>query len=341
MDKVKSLLPGKLPNDVLKDLLARFATDDPRVIVGPGVGSDAALIDMGGSYLVAKTDPVTFATDRIGWYAVHVNANDIACCGGDPRWFLATLLLPEQGTTVELVEDIMSQIANACADVGASLCGGHTEITRGLDRPLVVGLMLGEVAPTDALSTANAQVGDVLILTKGIAIEGTSILAREFSECLGAVDADVVESARAFLDDPGISVLRDARIARHAGGVHALHDPTEGGISQALYELASAAEVGVAVRFDDIVVLEECRAICDVLDIDPLGLIASGALLVAAAADRAGAVVVALEAEGIAARPIGEVVHASEGVTLRRGGSTEPLAVFARDELASVLARIS
>ena len=329
---------GKLPNEHLARLLERFGTDDPRVVVGPAVGADVALIDMHGTLLAAKTDPVTFATDRIGWYAVHVNANDIACSGAEPRWFLATLLLPESGTTERLIDEIMEQISAACAEVGATLCGGHTEITHGLDRPIVVGQMLGEVAPEDALTTANAKVGDTLLLTKGIAVEGTSIIAREFASRLDEVPEATLERAKALLDAPGISVVEDARVVRAAGGVHALHDPTEGGLSQALYELATAADVGVVVRALDIPVLPECEALCRPFGVDPLGLISSGALLVSAEPKAAQAMLEALAAAGIEASIIGEVVDAREGVRRQlTDGRTEAFPTFARDELARLL----
>ena len=133
MPKMNDYFPlGKLPADYLARLLSRFSSQDPRVILGPRVGEDAAVLDMGDRYLVAKSDPITFATDAIGWYAVHVNANDIACTGALPRWFLSTLLLPEGRASVEMVDDIAGQIAQACREVGATLVGGHTEITHDL-----------------------------------------------------------------------------------------------------------------------------------------------------------------------------------------------------------------
>src|SRR2546428_11951096 len=136
---------GKLPNTMLERLLARVQHRDPRVILGPGIGRDAAVIDTGGpKLLVAKSDPITFATDLIGWYAVHVNANDIACTGAAPSWFLATILLPD-GASEEMAEAIFDQIANACEELGVELVGGHTEVTYGLERPIVAGAMLGEV----------------------------------------------------------------------------------------------------------------------------------------------------------------------------------------------------
>ena len=149
-----SLLTGKLPAELLERLLAGVVRRDPRVLLGPALGEDAALIDMGDRVLVAKADPVTFATDRIGWYAVHVNANDVACTGARPAWFLATILLPE-GATEALAEEVFAQIEAACGALGVTLVGGHTEVTYGLERPIVAGAMLAEVAPDRVVRKAD------------------------------------------------------------------------------------------------------------------------------------------------------------------------------------------
>ena len=293
---------GKLPIDVLGRLLAGVEITDPRVVLGPRTGEDAALIDFGDRYLVAKTDPITFATDLIGWYMVNVNANDIAVMGATPEWLLATLLLPE-GTDEQRVTEIFQQLGQACSDLGITLVGGHTEITYGLDRPIAVGAMLGEVSKERAVFSSGVRPGDELILTKGIAVEGASILAREAADALlgSGVSRETIETAAAGLSDPGISVIRDARVACTAGDVHAMHDPTEGGLSGGLYELAAASGLGLDVDSDAISVLPVCAAICEALGLDPLGLIASGSLLAAVAPGDSEAVVRALNAEGIPA----------------------------------------
>ena len=303
------------------------------MLLGPRVGEDAAIIDMGDRCLVAKTDPITFATEEIGWYAVNVNANDIACCGATPRWFLATLLLPGNATTTELVERIFAQIEQACAALGVTLCGGHTEITVGLDRPIVIGQMLGEVAREDIVTTGGARPGDVLVLTKGIAVEGTAIIAAEKRAELVSAGLPIdLDACANFIHEPGISVVRDARIAIETGAVHALHDPTEGGIATGLAELASAAGVGLSI--DEIPVLPECAELCERFQLDPLGLIASGALLIAADVTRVVDLLGALETAGIVAHRIGEVTEADKGCVMRsRDGDLRPLPSFARDEI--------
>ena len=194
---------GKLTPDFLEGLLSRVTVEDPRVILGPKVGEDAALLDFGDEVLVAKTDPITFATDLIGWYAVQVNANDVACAGATPRWFMATLLLP-QYMDEEGVSEIFRQITEACRSLGVTLVGGHTEVTHNLDKPIVVGCMLGVAPKGKALTTAGAEVGDYVILTKGVSLEGSALLAREREEALreGGMDPAMIEEAAGFLFRP-------------------------------------------------------------------------------------------------------------------------------------------
>lgn len=332
------LKPGKLPPELLQRLLRSYTCADSRVIVGPAVGEDAAIIDMGDHYLIAKSDPITFATDAIGYYAVVVNANDIATRGGQPKWFLATLLLPEQTTSVALVESIFAQIAEACQSFGIAVVGGHTEVTYGLDRPILSGHMLGEVDPASLITTSGAQIGDVLLLTKGICIEGTAIIAREREEELrrGDVPEHILQRAKHFLFEPGISVVRDAHIAIRAGRVHAMHDPTEGGLAMAVHELATAAQVGIMIEGNQIPILEESALLCRAYGLDPLGTIASGALLIATPADEALRIQQALQVNNIACAAIGRIVPPSEGVLFNDGSKLQPLPQFIRDEITKL-----
>jgi hydrogenase expression/formation protein HypE len=332
------LKPGKLPPDLLQRLLTSYTSADPRVIVGPAVGEDAAIIEMGDRYLIAKSDPITFATDAIGYYAVVVNANDIATRGGQPKWFLATLLLPEQTTSVTLVESIFAQIAQACKAFGIALVGGHTEVTYGLDRPILSGHMLGEVDPAALVTTGGAQFGDVLLLTKGICIEGASIIAREREQelrCLGVPEA-MIHRAKNLLFEPGISVIRDAQIAIGAGRVHAMHDPTEGGLAMAIHELATAARVGVVIERNQVPILAEASWLCQVYGLDPLGTIASGALLIATPPQDAVRIQQALQTNNIGCAAIGRIVPPSEGVLLDDGKELRPLPQYGRDEITKI-----
>ena len=331
---MSSLPLGKLDPDHLERLLSRYAPANERVIIGPGVGEDAAVIDFGDRYLVVKTDPITFATDEIGWYVVNVNANDIAAMGATPRWFLATILLPEARTTPALVDTIFAQIGSACTALGVGFVGGHTEITYELSRPIVVGQMLGEVAKEDLVMTAGAQPGDVLLLTKGLGIEATAIIAREKEDQLaGRLSAEEIERAKRFLHDPGISVVRDAVVATAAGHVHAMHDPTEGGLATGLHEVAQAAGVGLVLDRQAVPIDPLTEILCQVFDLNPLGVIASGALVLAVNAADAGVIVAALREAGIEAARIGEVWGKERGIKMRDGEALVDLPIFPQDEI--------
>ncbi|MFN3974301.1 MAG: AIR synthase family protein [Dehalococcoidia bacterium] len=335
MEKPSRMLPGKLPAHMLQHLLEMAQSNDPQVVVGPGIGADAAVLEVGDSLLVAKSDPVTFATNLIGWYMVQVNANDIACMGARPRWLLCTLLLPE-GCQPSLAEDIFHQVVEACRPIGVTIIGGHTEITYGLSRPIAIGAMLGVVERERLVRPGGARPGDVLLLTKGIALEGTALLAREAPDALikAGLPQEQIASAQRLLLEPGISILREALTAVAAGPVHTLHDPTEGGLATALRELATPAGLGLEVDAEAIPVLPECRRVCRALGLDPLGLLASGSLLIAVSPEVSEAVQRAVEGEGIPCTPIGRMLGPGEGLFLRRGGQREPLPTFPRDEVA-------
>jgi hydrogenase maturation factor len=293
---------------------------------------------MGDRYLVATTDPITFATDAAGWYALHVNANDVAVRGARPAWFLATLLLPEGGTEPAQVEELFGEIAEACEALGVALVGGHTEVTAGLLRPIVIGTMLGEVAKDALVTTGGARPGDTLLLTKGVPLEGAAIIARERGEeaARRGVDADVIERARALLRQPGISVVPDARLATEAARVHAMHDPTEGGLATACWEMAEAAETGVRVERERVPLLPEGERLCSAFGLDPLGTIASGALLLAVAPGDADRVIARCQAGGVACAAIGHVTERREGMTLMERGRARPLPVFPQDEISKL-----
>ena len=333
------LPPGKLPAALLEELLRQQGPPaDPRLLIGPRSGEDAAVIDFGERLLIAKSDPITFATDAIGYYAVNVNANDIASMGGTPRWFLATLLLPEKGTTPDLVRDIFAQIREACRALHVTLVGGHTEITLGLDRPLICGQMLGETTREALVTSAGAQVGDAVLLTKGYPLEGSAIIARERAAQLADQGFAASDVARwqGLLFNPGISVIRDAAVLQQAVEVHAMHDPTEGGVATGLRELAGASNVGLRLQADHLPLLPEGRVLCDAFGLDPLGVIASGALLATVLEIQVAEAIRACNAAGIACYDIGRVVTPDEGLFLRSQDAIRQLPSFERDEIVKL-----
>jgi len=340
---------GKIPHDLLASLLGRIRVRDARVLVSPGIGRDAAVIDTGGPrLLVATSDPITFAGDTIGWYAVHVNANDIACTGARPEWLLATLLLPEDAQP-DLPESIFGQLLEASGALGIELVGGHTEISAGLTRPLLIGAMLGEVERERLVRPDGGRLGDALILTKGIAVEGTGLMAREAAGRLAALglSREDIESAARYILDPGISVIKEAMAACDAVRVHAMHDPTEGGLATALYEMAEANGCGILVDEDAVEVLALTGTLCRAASLDPLGLLASGALLIAVAEEDCNSALRAIREEAISAVRIGSLVQREEiaripapekvMVIMEGKHGRRPFPHFPRDEIARFL----
>ena len=329
---------GKLPVELLDELLSAIGKKDPRVVVGPKVGEDATVIDFGDKYLIAKTDPVTFTTYKIGWYMVNVNANDIATMGGTPKWLLASIFLPENKTDSKLVKEIFHDIEKAAEELGIALCGGHTEITHGLDRPIVSGHMLGEVDKDKLVTNSNARAGDEILLTKGIAIEGMALLAREREKELSEKYGDLfVKKVQNYLYDPGISVVREALIANQAADIHAMHDPTEGGLATGLFELARVSDTGVVIYADKINCLEEARVLCSEYKLDPMGVIASGALLIVIDPNDREAVLSKLAQDDIECSVIGRLTKKEEGMKIIKNGEVKDLPFFEVDEITKVI----
>ena len=320
---------------MLERLLSKVTSTDPRVLIGPKIGEDAAVIDMGNRLLVAKSDPVTFATDSIGWYAVQVNANDVACTGAVPKWFLATLLIPPQFSEDD-AEQVFEQVVDACRTLDIALIGGHSEVTYGIDRPIILGSMLGEVERDSLIHTGGAQEGDSIVLTKGIAIEGTALLARDCTDSLqqAGVSPETIVKCTKLLTNPGISVLKDAQLACAVAEVHSMHDPTEGGLATGLREVAKASGLGLAVEEGSIPVLPECQTICRALGLDPLGLLASGALLITLPASDVPKLILTLETQGISGWEIGQMLAQEEGLIMIGHEGEVILPEFRRDELA-------
>ena len=329
---------GKLNANLLDELVSSIKKKDPRVIVGPKVGEDAAVIDIGDKYLLSTTDPITFTSYKIGWYTVNVNANDIATMGGTPKWLLVSILLPENKTDSALVKEIFRDIENAADELGIDICGGHTEITKGLDRPIVSGHMLGEVDKDKLVTNSHATVGDEIILTKGIAIEGMALLAREREkELSGKYGKMFVERVQAFLHNPGISVVAEAHLANQAADIRAMHDPTEGGLATGLYELTRASNTGVVIYEDMIHLLDETRILCSEYKLDPLGVIASGALLIVVDPDDRDAVLSKLVQNDIACSVIGKMTDKEDGLKIIADGEERELPFFEVDEIARVI----
>ena len=327
---------GKLPNRLLHDFLNQFVFDDPSVLINPGVGEDIAAVDIEShEVLVLKSDPITFATDSIGQYAVLVNANDIATSGAIPRWLLTTLFFPS-GTTPSQIQHVFEELKSFCRQWGITLCGGHTEITDAVNRPIVAGMMTGTVARRDLIDKRRVEKGDRVLLTKGVAVEGTAIIAREFGVHLKklGMTAGEINRCRQFLDN--ISIITEAKIAAATAGTSAMHDITEGGLATALEELSAAGGRSIRVDIDNISVFPETRKICALLDINPLGLIGSGSLLICCRSQDCKKLMKAIGAAGVEVNLIGEVMGRGQGIRAYKGKKRVPWPAFEVDEITKL-----
>ena len=327
---------GKIDPDILGKLISDYTHKEDRVLIGAGIGEDAAIIDMGSNYLVAKTDPITHVTSEIGHYAVNINANDIAAMGGKPMWFLATILMPAASSADEL-KRIFSQLSESCMELGISYCGGHTEVTHSVNNPVVIGHMLGEVGRDNLKPTSEARLGDDLIMTKSSAIEATAIIALEKeNELRGHLGNKLLARAKNYLYNPGISVVKEASVVSSIKEVHALHDPTEGGIATGIFEMATASDLGVEVYYDKIPISEETLKLCESYHVEPLGTFASGSLLIAVSPSVSEDVINRLSAVGITAARVGVMMPREEGMRLIKNGENLPLPVYHQDEISKI-----
>lgn len=338
---MRATLPpyGKLPPRALAELVfTKLGAADERVLVGPKVGEDAAIIDMGDRALVIHCDPITGATWNLGWLAINVAANDVASRGARPRWFLLALLLREGAGEGELRE-VMGQVGEACRRLGASVVGGHTEVVMGLERSVAVATAVGEAPKGRVVTSSGARPGDVLIMTKGACIEGAAIMAHELEEAaLRGMGRGEVEYLKSFIWR--VSVVPEALAAAEAGGVTAMHDATEGGVLGAVQELAWASGVGARVFEERVAVDPAVRRLCSLVGVDPLRTISSGTLLVAAKPSEARRVAEAIKRAGVEAYEVGFAAPPEEGVCLvRRGGEVEELREPVREELWEALER--
>ncbi len=334
-----TLPPGKVPIDFLKEIIFKnLGVKRKEVAVGPAAGIDCSVLDIDDRSLVVSMDPITGALERIGWEAVNINANDVSTFGVEPAFYLSCILLPRKADK-KTIKIISRQMNRAAEDLNMAIVGGHCETTPGLANPVVVGCAMGITERGKYITAAEAKTGDKIIMTKTAGIEGTAILSSDRKESLGkSIAPTVLKRAREF--HKRISVVRDALIAVRTGGVHAMHDATEGGIAGGVHEIADASALGFRIFEEEIPVAEETRQICLMLDIDPLSLIASGSMLIAAEQSSAPRIKTNLENNRIVANVIGEFLPSSDTrLIVRKNNVEERLAKPKCDHLWIALAK--
>lgn len=312
---------SKFSLDVLEKRVFPFtATQDPDVLLGAAFGEDVALTRIGGDILVSHVDPIVGAIGDIGWLAVHVACNDIATSGAPPRWILLLVLVPSLEDE-DLLEQIMRDAERAVRQSGTSIIGGHTGYSSGLSRPLVAVTALGTASGRKLVRTAGAQIGDHVLVTKGIALEGTAILAEDFSDVAqrsGLTQTDLA-NAKQLMGE--VSVIPEAlSLAEH--GATAMHDVTRGGLLETLLEIAYRSGVGMEVDASRLPMRPVVARFAQAFHFDPLRMISSGTLAATLPPDRVAEATEALTKLGILWADIGRV---TEGAGVRLLSKKETL----------------
>lgn len=323
-------LTGKPAPSRLEKLLAgNFGAPSDQVIVGPGAGLDAAVLDLGdGRVMAIAEDPIFPAPglplEIMGQFTVHIGASDVAVTGVKPRFMTYTLLLPRSSPESD-AKTVIEAISRHCADLGIAILGGHTGWYDAVTIPIIGGVAVwGFAERGEWVSPGGAQEGDTILLTKGPAIEAAALLAIVYRDRLRrSLPEALLSRACARADE--ITVVDDALTAFAAGGVHAMHDATEGGVIGGLWEMAHASGLGVDADLDRVPVPDDIRAVSGALGFDPWHAISEGTLLATAAPEAAGAVISALAARGIPAWPAGRFTSAHAEVRVRLHGREAPV----------------
>lgn len=313
---------GKIPPQILERLVLNPVTHTKvhraDIVVRPKTGEDCSAMDPGGEMCVFSTDPITGATRDVGYLAVHVNCNDVFSAGAEPVGILMTVLLPPQSEE-SMLEELMAGTLQAAAELGIEVLGGHTEVTDAVTKPVISATVIGKTKDRKMVCTGGAEIGQDVIMTKWAGLEGTAILAQEYETVLSQrIPKDLLQKAKEMKGF--LSVGTESRIAMEHGAT-AMHDATEGGILGAVWELAECSEKGVTVYADQIPIQDVTKMVCQEAQIEPLQLISSGTMVIAAY--DGAALVDKLQAAGVAAAVIGKITQKEKIII--QNGTSKPL----------------
>ena len=300
---------GKLKTELLeKYIFNSLSSNRDEVVIRGGVGLDNAVMDFGGDLIVASTDPITGATKNIGSLAINVSVNDVSCQCADPVGVLMTVLIPPSATIEELKEII--EDANATAKkLNVDIIGGHTEVTEAVNKILISTTVLGRVNRDVMPDIKKVKAGDVVAVSKNVAIEGTSIIANERDDIEEVLNEEDIKFAKALSEN--ISVLKESKLASKYG-VKYMHDITEGGLYGALWETGVAVGHGLRAYYENIPLLDVTNKISKFYEIDPMKLISSGSMLMIFDKDKFKDFKEETEKFGIKVTDIGEVIEGKD-----------------------------
>jgi hydrogenase expression/formation protein HypE len=325
---------GKFPLDLIEKIVySRLGAHRPEILVGPGHGRDNAVIRLGSNQvLVVTADPLSMipalGVEDSAWFSVHLLASDLSTCGFPPQFMIVNLCLP-LGMSDNEFEEYWSAFHNECKKLGIAILGGHTGRYVGCDYTIIGGGVMMTLAPENQyLSSSMSKPRDLLIMTKGVAIAATGILARVFPETIEkAYGSAFLKRAQSYFHQ--FSVVEDALTAASTGlrdeGVTAMHDVTEGGLLGALYELSEASKIGLEIELSDVIVTEEAKLVCDLFEIDPYSTLSEGTLIISVKPEKAQKVLQALKLKKIKSKVIGKVTDLRDGRWVKKNGVREAL----------------
>lgn len=320
---------GKISPEIFDELIyPHLGKRLKTVLVGPRHGVDIGVVDLShGQVMATTTDPVFIVPEygfhRAAWFAIHILCSDAVTSALPLKYLSIDLNLPLKITKAELTE-MWNTIDAECRKMGIAIVSGHTARYQGCDYPMVGGATVIAIGPKNRYVTPGmARPGDVVILTKGAAIEATGLFAVTFPQLVAEkFGEDFSRKAQEIFWK--MSVVEDAITAASVGtrknGVTAMHDATECGVWGGLYEVAQASGVGMRVEKDKIAVLDEVEKICSHFGMDPYSSISEGTLIITAVPKKAEKIVVALKRKKIDAAIIGEVTHKRLGMMVKEDG---------------------
>ena len=329
---------GKLDNDILEKIVfgnIKYRSGD--VIKRAGLGEDCAVMDFGEYDCIVSTDPITATPNEIGKLAVYIFCNDIASNGIEPFALTMSVLLPE-GTCEKEVELIMKQAGEAAMDLEVEIVGGHTEITTAVVRPVIVSTVFGKSLRGESQTCDLMSEGDLICVTKDLALEGTAIIVGDHEDIMREVlSEDEIKQAKTFMDS--ISVVKDGVLAGSIG-THGMHDVTEGGILGAVWEMCMNSKLGARIYESRIPLTDITKKVMKYLDVDPLKMISSGSMVMAISKDKEEDMKVAFKDVGINFNVIGEIVNEGEGITLESADGISPVLPPQSDEIYRALSKL-
>lgn len=331
---------GKINEEYFKQvILPNSGFRRKEVLVGPNFGVDVALIDLlDGRAMALTSDPLslipTLGLQESAWLSVHLMANDIATTSFSPQYLQTVLNLPTSITDAQFRE-YWQHIDHFCQQIGVAITGGHTGSIEGQNSTISGGGTMITIAPKDKILTSNnAQVGDLIVMTKQCAMSSLAILALSFPETvkqrLGTEIA--LEASDLFYQT---SVLKEAEVVRQLNEkqrvVNAMHDVTEGGVLGAVLEMSVASGLGVEVDDEKIPRTAVEKGVCDLFGLDPRYCIGAGSMILSVNPAHEQTLVHALAKQGLPATVIGKFVESSDGHVIIEDGQRKPLPYFETD----------